>query len=188
MKKNIIIGLAAAALLTSCMGSSNTAMAVGGELTGSRSAAFNEPAPFGMVLVPRGSLKLGEEETDSLWGSNAPHKEISVESFWMDDTEITNAEYRQFVNWVRDSIIRERLADPAYGGDETFKIEEDEYGEPITPYLNWKKPIPWRKATEDQQIAINSVMKRNPYTGPQPDELSLRGGGLYTSSSAQEPA
>ena len=165
MKKNIIIGLAAAALLTSCMGSSNVAMAVGGELTGSRSAAFNEPAPFGMVLVPRGSLKLGEEETDSLWGSNAPHKEISVESFWMDDTEITNAEYRQFVNWVRDSIIRERLADPAYGGDETFKIEEDEYGEPVTPYLNWKKPIPWRKATEDQLIAINSVYKRNPYTG-----------------------
>jgi formylglycine-generating enzyme required for sulfatase activity len=177
MKKNIIIGLAAAALLTSCMGSSNTAMAVGGELTGSRSAAFNEPAPFGMVLVPRGSLKLGEEETDSLWGSNAPHKEISVESFWMDDTEITNAEYRQFVNWVRDSIVRERLADPAYGGDETFKIEEDEYGEPITPYLNWKKPIPWRKATEDQQIAIQSVYKRNPYTGAlelDPSQMNYR--------------
>ena len=74
MKKNLIISLAAAALLTSCMGSSNVAMAVGGELTGSRSAAFNEPAPFGMVLVPRGSLKLGEEETDTLWGYNAPHK------------------------------------------------------------------------------------------------------------------
>ena len=178
MKKNMIIILAAAAiLLTSCMGANNAAMAVGGELTGSRSAAFNEPAPFGMVLIPRGSLKLGEEETDSLWGSNAPHKEISVESFWMDDTEITNAEYRQFVHWVRDSIIRERLADPAYGGDETFKIEEDQYGEPITPYLNWKKPIPWRKATEDQQIAINSVFRRNPYTGAMeldPTQMNFR--------------
>ena len=110
MKKTWIMGLAAAAaLLSSCMGSSNAAMAVGGELTGSRSTAFNEPAPFGMVLVPRGSLKLGEEETDSLWGSNAPYKEISVESFWMDDTEITNAEYRQFVHWVRDSIISPTL-------------------------------------------------------------------------------
>ena len=38
MKKNMIIGLAAAALLTSCMGAGNAAMAVGGELTGSRSA------------------------------------------------------------------------------------------------------------------------------------------------------
>ena len=118
MKTKWIMGIAAAALLTSCMGSSNVSMAAGGELTGSRSASFNEPAPFGMVLVPRGSLKLGEEDTDTLWGSNAPYKEISVESFWMDDSEITNAEYRQFVHWVRDSIIRERLADPAYGGDE----------------------------------------------------------------------
>ena len=96
------MSLAAAALLTSCAGPNNAAMAVGGELTGSHSSAFNEPTPFGMVLVPRGSLKLGEEKTDSLWGSNAPHREISVESFWMDDTEITNAEYRQFVHWVRD--------------------------------------------------------------------------------------
>ena len=132
MKKNLIISLAiVAVLLTSCMGSNNAAMAVGGELTGSRSAAFNEPAPFGMVLIPRGSLKLGEEETDSLWGSNAPHKEISVESFWMDDTEITNAEYRQFVHWVRDSIIRERLADPAYGGDETSKLRKTNMVNPL---------------------------------------------------------
>ncbi len=57
MKKTWIMSLAAiAALLTSCMGSNNAALAVGGELTGSRSGAFNEPTPFGMVLVPRGSL------------------------------------------------------------------------------------------------------------------------------------
>ena len=28
----------------------------------------------------------------------------------MDATEITNSEYRQFVNWVRDSIVRMKLA------------------------------------------------------------------------------
>ncbi len=51
----------------------------------------------------------------------------------MDETEITNSKYKQFVFWVRDSIIRERLADPAYGGNEAFKIEEDKEGNPITP-------------------------------------------------------
>lgn len=56
----------------------------------------------------------------------------------MDETEVSNAKYRQFVYWVRDSIIRERLADPAYGGDEEFKIEEDKEGNPVKPYLNWK--------------------------------------------------
>ena len=29
----------------------------------------------------------------------------------MDETEITNDEYRQFVNWVRDSIARTILGD-----------------------------------------------------------------------------
>ena len=28
----------------------------------------------------------------------------------MDETEITNSEYRQFVNWVRDSVLRTALA------------------------------------------------------------------------------
>ena len=164
MKKVFLFTTAIIALLlTSCAGSD--ASMAGGELTGANSRSFSEPAPFGMVLIQRGSLKLGEEETDSLWGSSAPYREISVESFWMDDTEITNAEYKQFINWVRDSIIRERLADPAYGGDETYKIEEDKNGEPIKPYLNWKKAIPWRKPTEDQKVALESIFKMNPITG-----------------------
>ena len=151
-------------LLASCMGLQGGS-GVGGELTGVSNAAINEPAPYGMVLVERGSIKIGNEEADSLWGINTPVKDISVDAFWMDETEVTNAEYRQFVFWVRDSIIRERLADPAYGGDESYKITEDEYGEPITPYLNWSKPIPWRRPTEDELRAIESVYVVNPITG-----------------------
>ena len=30
---------------------------------------------------------------------------VTVRAFYMDETEITNSEYRQFVNWVRDSIL-----------------------------------------------------------------------------------
>ena len=166
MKKAwIILSLLVTVLLTSCMGGGRNAMAAGGELTGISGTTLSEPAPYGMVLIERGSLKVGADEPDSLWGTVIPAKEISVDAFWMDDTEVTNAEYRQFVYWVRDSIIRERLADPAYGGDETYKIEEDEYGEPVTPHLNWKKKIPWKKPTEDEQRAIESVYKIHPIDG-----------------------
>lgn len=154
---------AAAALTASCMSSRST-MASGGEVTGSRGRAFTEPTPYGMTLVKRGHLRMGIEHQDSLWGKETPVRDISVESFWMDETEITNSQYRQFVAYVRDSIIRERLADPAYGGDETYKIEEDKYGEPVTPHLNWKKPIP-RKPNEDEERAIESVYTYNPITG-----------------------
>ncbi len=150
-------------MLTACFGG-KSAMSNGGELTGASGRAFSEPAPYGMVLIKRGHLHMGMDTPDSLWGKQTPTRDISVDGFWMDDTEITNSEYRQFVNYVRDSIIRERLADPNYGGDESYKIEEDKNGDPIKPYLNWKKALP-RKPNEDEQRAIESVYATNPVTG-----------------------
>ena len=159
--------MAALCVLASCMGgtSRSGAGAAGGEVTGVSGANQMEPAPYGMVLVKRGSLKMGADQTDSLWGKNIPTREISVDAFWMDEHEVTNSMYRQFVAWVRDSIIRERLADPNYGGDESFKVEEDKDGNPVTPHLNWAKPIPWKNPDEDQARAIQSVYTIHPFDG-----------------------
>ena len=152
------------AVLTACMSGGGASMASGGEVTGASGRPFTEPTPYGMTLIKRGHLKMGIDKQDSLWGKQTPIKDISVEGFWMDETEITNSQYRQFVNYVRDSIIRERLADPAYGGDETYKIEEDKNGDPVKPHLNWKKPLP-RKPNEDELKAIEIVYVVHPITG-----------------------
>ena len=117
------------AIFTSC--GKSVGSSIGGEVTGEKSSSWAEPTPYGMVLVSRGSIEMGPAESDSLWDIKANPKGVSVDNFWMDETEVTNSKYRQFVHWVRDSIIRERLADPKYGGDETFKITEDKYGEPM---------------------------------------------------------
>ena len=122
--KQYLFGCAFMMLLTSCFGG-KLASSQGGEVTGAGGRAFTEPTPYGMTLVKRGHLKMGIEKQDSLWGKQTPIRDISVDGFWMDETEVTNSKYRQFVNYVRDSILRERLADPNYGGDETYKIEED---------------------------------------------------------------
>ena len=161
-----VVLVVASMAFAACMGTKSNAMANGSELVGVRGASAGETAPFGMVAVNRGSLKIGLEENDTLWGSAFPRRDISVDGFWMDQYEVSNAKYRQFVYWVRDSIIRERLADPAYGGDETYKIEEDRYGEPVAPHLNWNKPIPSeRRATEDELRAIESVYVTHPIDG-----------------------
>lgn len=166
--KNIIFALAitnAAFLLSSCFGGKMTSSAYGGEVTGVGSGrGFTEPTPYGMTMVNRGSLKMGIANGDSLWGNVAPVKDISVDGFWMDETEVSNSKYRQFVMWVRDSILRTRLADPAYGGDESYLITEDKNGDPITPIINWKKPLP-RKPNEDQMRAYESLYNTNPVTG-----------------------
>ncbi|MGI6073898.1 MAG: SUMF1/EgtB/PvdO family nonheme iron enzyme [Fermentimonas sp.] len=152
-------------ILLSC-GGSRIRSGVGGELTGVPAGrVWNEPTPYNMVLVSRGSYTMGAGDIDSLWGINVPTRDVSVESFWMDETEITNSQYKQFVYWVRDSIIRERMADPAYAGDDFYKITEDEYGDPVKPHLDWSIPIPWTRNTEEEEATINSVYITHPITG-----------------------
>lgn len=63
-----------------------------------------------MELIPRGAFIMGKSEEDQAKVLNAPTKTVTVRSFYMDDTEITNSEYRQFVEWVKDSIARTNLA------------------------------------------------------------------------------
>jgi len=162
--KNLIIITLAIFLFVSC---GRSFSGDGGELTGVSAPSWSEPSPHGMVLIKRGSFRMGPAENDTLWGNFQNSKGVSVDAFWMDQTEITNALYRQFVFWVRDSITRERLFDPAYGGNDLFKITEDKNGEPIEPpLLDWKRPIPTeRRADEDELNAIESVYWTNPITG-----------------------
>ncbi len=161
MKKSLLLLIVAATLMVACApGTQNS-----GEVTGVSGISWAEPMPYGMVLVSRGAYDMGPAENDSVWGVTQDAHGISVDAFYMDETEITNSKYKQFVFWVRDSIIRERLADPAYGGNELFKIEEDKDGNPIKPYLNWNKAIPWRNPNEDEARAIESVYRINPITG-----------------------
>ena len=163
--------------LSSCFSSKGRVGSTGGEVTGVGGVAWSEPTPYGMVLINRGSMQIGPQESDSTINLKADPRGVSVESFWMDQTEITNSKYKQFVFWVRDSIIRERLADPAFGGNEEFKIEEDKEGNPIKPHLNWNKAIPWRNPSEDEERAISSVYRTNPITGAReldPTQMNYR--------------
>jgi formylglycine-generating enzyme required for sulfatase activity len=136
MKKHFSIGLVILAVvtLTSCNKSGN------GELTGIKGRGkWFEPTPYGMQFVHRGSFNLGPNDQDVL-ASNTPAKTVSVDAFWMDDTEITNNEYRQFINWVRDSIARTLLSEQF----PEFMITEDRKGNPVDPpRINWKEKLEW---------------------------------------------
>ena len=78
--------------LTGCFGSKAASSAGrGGEVVGVSGRSFAEPAPYGMVRVGRGYLRMGLESQDSLWGKQTPVKDISVDGFWMDETEEPNS-------------------------------------------------------------------------------------------------
>ena len=122
-----------------------------GHLVGVYGAAKPESTPYGMVFIPRGSFVAGPNDQSVTWAMQPNQKDMSIDAFWMDQTEITNGEYLQFVHWVRDSIVRQELArtEIEYGADgdegKYFRLVYDPYDESKDPdtVLNWKPKIPW---------------------------------------------
>ena len=102
--KKFIAFIAIVSLLVSCGRNDR------GELVGVKGKKWNPEKPYGMTLVSGGAFIMGKSDDDIAAIKNAPTKTVTVRSFYMDETEITNTEYRQFVKWVRDSVTRARLA------------------------------------------------------------------------------
>lgn len=135
MKKVLALGFILLTVLSGCGKSGN------GELVGvSRRASFYEPDPYGMLFIPQGSFNMGINDQDIAQSMTSQTRTVSIPSFWMDETEITNSEYRQFVYWVRDSIARRLLGEQF----DEFLISEDRYGNEINPpFVNWKTKFDW---------------------------------------------
>lgn len=134
MKKLLLYSIVLVIILSSCgKGSYN------GELVGVQGRKkWYEPDPYGMMFIPQGSFNVGPSDEDISFAMNALSKTVTVDAFWMDETEITNNEYRQFVFYVRDSILRYKLGEAQIEG--FFAVDEngDEYD---PPRIDWETKI-----------------------------------------------
>jgi formylglycine-generating enzyme len=136
MKKVTLAALIVILFLTGC-GSSNN-----GELTGvlGRSKFF-EPEPLEMAFIPAGSFMMGPSDQDAIFAMNSISKQVTVDAFWMDQTEITNNKYRQFIYYVRDSILRTKMGVAADVPERQYFMVDEE-GNVIEPnIINWEEKI-----------------------------------------------
>ncbi len=108
MKKAIIsLGVIMFILLLSSCGKRET-----GQLTGVQDRPkWKGINPYGMVYIPSGYMQMGQDDNDMFHQYIKRPKAVSLSGFYMDDTEITNNEYRQFVNYVRDSVAHAIMGD-----------------------------------------------------------------------------
>lgn len=150
MKKLIIIALGAT-FLAACSSNDH------GELVGVQDRGTWYPSePYGMVYIPQGSYNMGNADQDVPYSLISPTKTVSVPSFWIDQTEITNNEYRQFVYWVRDSILRFRLAEDGlvegYEFNDAANMEDPSffeeyvslnYPDSMQRRLSWQPYLEW---------------------------------------------
>ncbi|MBO4281892.1 MAG: SUMF1/EgtB/PvdO family nonheme iron enzyme [Bacteroidales bacterium] len=155
MKKSIVM-LASVVLTlvaTSCKNAGN------GQLVGVQDRPeYVEVIPFGMKNIPLGHTIIGGGMADAAYSQTYAAKNVTVQAFWMDETEITNNEYRQFVMWVRDSIAHVLLGEAEVEEDnqhfKKYRKGENE-GEVIEPRLiNWNTPIDWDSRDEEYQAVL----------------------------------
>ncbi len=113
-----------------------------GQLLGAKDRPAWVPVqPYGMIYVPTGVLHIGPNDQDLNNAMVARSKEVSIQGFYMDETEITNNEYRQFVNYVKDSIahtILGHFVDASDGSD--------------LQAIDWSKEIEWSDPETSEQL------------------------------------
>ena len=117
-----------------------------GELVGANKASnFKEANPYGMVFIKRGAFMMGPNTQSAVFNQPDNNVMVTVKAFWMDETEITNNEYHQFVNWVRDSIAYTLLIGED-GEDSEYALKPKYESDDERPVIiNWSKKIPWEK-------------------------------------------
>ena len=87
MKKLLLVCAAIAMVASSCTNSGN------GQVVGVQGRVlWYQPDPYGMLYLPMGSYNMGLNDQDAPYAHTTKAKTVSVQAFYMDQTEITNNE------------------------------------------------------------------------------------------------
>lgn len=97
---------------------------------------WNNINPYGLVYIPSGTFRAGpsDQEMNDVMVQRPRSK--SIQGFYMDDTEVTNNEYRQFVFYVRDSMAHTLLS----------HFQDDSGG---VQKIDWTQPLDYSPDSED---------------------------------------
>ncbi len=129
-------------------------------------AKQNMNPPRNMVYIQPGTFHMGPSDEDISYQYTTRNRQVSIPGFWMDRTEITNDEYRQFVNWVRDSLSFKILFGQGINKDDD------------TMAVDWAKvkTIKWDRKTVEQLNELNLAPDNRLYGKPEidPDKLIYR--------------
>lgn len=98
------------------------------------------PTPVGMTWVPSGVMHMGASDQDVRNANDVKNRTVQMIGFFMDATEITNSEYRQYVDWVRDSTCHTVLGN----------LKDNEDG---SQSVDWKKKIKWTDQETQDNLA-----------------------------------
>ena len=112
IKLNLIpVAIIGIAFLSSCGGPDTTATGKESTTTG---WAYNDPTNGGfevknaieqetgpgLVLIEGGTFTMGRVQDDVMYDWNSIPRRVTVSSFYMDQTEVRNIDYREYIYWI----------------------------------------------------------------------------------------
>lgn len=120
------------------------------------------PAPEGMVLIPAGTYRMGSSEKTAPRNEQPEHR-VKLDGFWMDAHEVTNAEFKQFVDATGYKTTAEKVPvweeikkelppgtpkppdDKLVAGSLVFNQPKERVGtEDVSQWWSWTTAADWR--------------------------------------------
>jgi formylglycine-generating enzyme len=68
-------------------------------------ALYEQETGPGLVFIDGGTFTMGRTQDDVMSDWNNVQRRISVSSFYMDETEVSNVDYREYLHWLRRVYI-----------------------------------------------------------------------------------
>jgi len=66
---------------------------------------YEQEAGPGLVYVEGGTFTMGRTQEDLLYKWNKSPRRVTVSSFYMDQTEVRNVDYREYLNWLKRVFV-----------------------------------------------------------------------------------
>ena len=169
-------------------------------------SGYEQSAGPGLIFIEGGTFTMGrvEEDVMSKW-DNTPRR-VTVASFYMDETEVSNQSYREYVYWVERVYPGDRAKKESVLPDTLQWREELAYNEPyIQNYfrhpayadypvvgVSWVQAnayCQWRTDRVNEQILVNKkIMKHNPaQTGQDIFTTDTYLAGMYQGTAGKKP-
>lgn len=142
--------------------------------------AGQETGP-GLVLVRGGTFTMGSSEQDVLYEHDNIERRVTVPSFYMDETEVTNNHYREYVHWLKRVYVDYPEVGINALPDTLVWRDKLAYNEPYVEYyfrhpayqdypvvgVNWQQATAyaaWRTDRVNEMILIREgILEPDPY-------------------------
>lgn len=188
--------------------SRTTGWAYNSEETGNitNQSDYEQEAGPGLTFVQGGTFTMGRVEQDVMYKWDNRPRRVTVASFYMDETEVSNNAYREFTHWLSRVYPGDKTKTTAFIPDTTVWRSELAYNEPyVNNYfrhpaysdypvvgVSWEQAeafCAWRTDRVNEQILVDrGIMQHdNTQTGQNVYTSKTYLAGLYQGTDGEKP-